>query len=348
MNVLDTFTGIGAFSLAFERAGATIIAHSEIDKNRQALLAQRFPYTPQLGNIRNVTNKTIPDSVDVITGGTPCQDLSIAGRGQGLAGKKSGLWFEYIRAIAELKPKWVVWENVPNALSSNGGRDFAVILSGLAKCGYSVAWRVLDSKYFGVPQRRRRLFLVGHSASGRAAQVLFEPNSSAGNFNTRPKTWEIDTQVAGTLSKSASRTARTGNGNELDMLVYQYQSFGNYKPSDIVSTMRKGQRSDSTDLVIQQPIAFKWQAGGYAAGSMAAGNTSPTLSKTHTIAVKDRQLVRRLTPLECERLQAFPDNWTAGFSDTVRYQMLGDSITVTVAEWIAQRLINADKDTDNG
>jgi DNA (cytosine-5)-methyltransferase 1 len=196
MNVLDICAGIGSFSKAADAAGLHTVAQIEIDPYRQSVLGKHFPHTQKLHDIYEVSADDIDKPVDLICGGTPCQDLSIAGRGAGLVGEKSKLWFEYLRLVTDLKPQWVVWENVPNALSANGGRDFLTILRGLDECGYRLAWRILDAAYCGVPQRRRRVFLVGHLTDGRAAQVLFERESLPGNSKTRPPTWENPPAVA--------------------------------------------------------------------------------------------------------------------------------------------------------
>ncbi len=167
------FSGIGGFDLGFERAGMQCLWQCEIDAKAQQVLAQHWPGARMVEDVRNVGRNTV-EPVDVIYGGFPCQDLSVAGKRAGLAGERSGLWFEFKRIIGELKPGTVVIEYVPGLLSSNGGADFAVVLSGLVECGYGVAWRILDAQYFGVAQRRRRVFIVGSLGDGRAAEILFE------------------------------------------------------------------------------------------------------------------------------------------------------------------------------
>jgi len=165
------FSGIGGFDLGFERAGMTCSWQCEIDKSCQSLLSRKFG-VKIYDDVRTITRDAEP--VDVICGGFPCQDVSIAGKRAGLVGERSGLWFEFYRILQELKPGWVVIENVPGLLSSNGGKDFATILLGLGNIGYLSTWRILDAQYFGVAQRRRRVFIVGSLGSGRSAEVLFE------------------------------------------------------------------------------------------------------------------------------------------------------------------------------
>jgi DNA (cytosine-5)-methyltransferase 1 len=174
------FSGIGGFDLGFERAGMECLFQVEIDEKCQGVLSRHWPNVEKHRNVKEVSKDNLR-SVDVICGGFPCQDLSVAGKRAGLAGSRSGLWYEFHRILAELRPQWVVIENVPGLLSSNGGRDFAAVLSGLADIGYLSAWRVLDAQYFGVAQRRRRVFVVASLGDGRAAEVLFEREGGAGD-----------------------------------------------------------------------------------------------------------------------------------------------------------------------
>jgi len=172
------FAGIGGFDLGLERAGMVCKWQVEIDNQCNEVLAHHWSNVERLEDIQNVGRHNLR-SVDVICGGFPCQDLSVAGKREGLSGERSGLWFEFHRVLEEFRPRWAIIENVPGLLSSNGGRDFAVVLRGLAELGYGVTWQVLDAQYFGVAQRRRRVFLVGSLGNGRSAEVLFESEGSA-------------------------------------------------------------------------------------------------------------------------------------------------------------------------
>lgn len=176
MRYVSLFSGIEAASVAWEGLGWEPVAFSEIEPFPCELLAQRFPNVPNLGDITKIDWSEYAGAVDLVVGGSPCQSFSIAGNREGLAGE-SGLMFEYIRAVRELRPYWFVWENVPGALSSEGGAAFGQLLSEMDELGYGLAWRILDAQFFGVAQRRRRVFLVGSLGSPRAAEVLFEPES---------------------------------------------------------------------------------------------------------------------------------------------------------------------------
>lgn len=185
---VDLFAGIGGFGLALERAGAKTVASVEIDKNCQNILRRHFPGATIFDDITKVGGDElraagfIPER-GVITGGFPCQDLSIAGRGAGLAGGRSGLFWEIVRLLDDLQPRWFILENVPRLLTINDGRDMGSVAEALVECGYSLAWRVLDAQHFGVPQRRRRIFIVGHLGTPwRApAEILFEREGGGGD-----------------------------------------------------------------------------------------------------------------------------------------------------------------------
>ncbi len=190
------FSGIGGFDLGFELAGMECAWQCEIDHKASEVLAKHWPDVKRYTDVRTIGKENL-EPVDVICGGFPCQDLSIAGKRAGLAGGRSGLWFEFARIIDELEPKWVVIENVPGLLSSSNGKDFAVILRWLVERGYGVCWRILDSQYFGVAQRRRRVFVVASFGSGNSAKVLFE---SEGLSWDTPARGEAGQGTAGTFT----------------------------------------------------------------------------------------------------------------------------------------------------
>ncbi|MCD4751896.1 MAG: DNA (cytosine-5-)-methyltransferase [Anaerolineaceae bacterium] len=171
------FTGIGGFDLGFERSGIETAWQCEIDSKASVVLTKHFPGVPNYHDVRSINNDGSIESVDIISGGFPCQDVSLAGKRAGLDGERSGLWYEYQRIIAEFKPKWVVIENVAGLLSSNSGEDFSAILRALDERGYCVSWRILDAQYFGVAQRRRRVFIVGSLGNIGALKVLYESKS---------------------------------------------------------------------------------------------------------------------------------------------------------------------------
>lgn len=184
MRVASFFAGIGGFDLGFERAGMEVIFQCEINAFCQKVLKKHWPDVPLHDDIRTLSPDHVP-AADLYCGGFPCQDVSLANQGkrQGLKGERSGLFHKFAELIEWNRPKWVVLENVPGLLNSQEGRDFAVVIETLGNFGYGVAWRILDAKYFGTPQRRRRVFIVASYLSLSASTVLFDeetPDLSAG------------------------------------------------------------------------------------------------------------------------------------------------------------------------
>ena len=161
MKYVSLFSGIEAATVAWEPLGWEPACFAEFDEFPSAVLAERYPEVPNIGDVTKMNWKKYRNKVDLVVGGSPCQSFSIAGKREGLQGE-SGLMFEYIRAVREIRPRWFLWENVPGALSSENGEAFRQLLSEMDKLGYGLAWRVLDAQFFGVAQRRRRVFLVGH------------------------------------------------------------------------------------------------------------------------------------------------------------------------------------------
>lgn len=325
------FAGIGGFDLGLERAGMSVKWQVEVDPFCQRVLERHWPNVRRLEDVREVGEHNL-ESVDLICGGFPCTDVSVAGRRAGLAGEQSRLWFEFERIIGEMRPDWVVIENVPGLLSSNKGKDFELIVTSLAELGYGVAWRVLDSQYFRVPQRRRRVFLVG--SAGRlkrgAGEVLFEPESCGGY----PPPSREKRYVSASLLASGAGTSRTaGIGSEADFLVpVGYQGRDDVSHAIRAQASRADKPSSST-YVVAPTLTSK---NDYA-------SSSTTRREWQELSAELFGAVRRLTPVECERLQGFPDGWTAvdgdKTPDTPRYKAIGNAVTVSVAEWIGRRIM---------
>ena len=187
MRFVSLFAGVGGFDIGLERAGHTCIGQVEIDKHARSVLDKQFPHVPKHDDVQ--TAKEWADSVgltgniDLVAGGFPCQDLSVAGKRVGLDGRRSGLFFDALTFATHTKAKTILLENVPGLLSSNNGRDFGVLLTHLADAGYSnIEWRVLDSQFFGVPQRRRRVFIVASIGTEPFRQILSEREGSTRNY----------------------------------------------------------------------------------------------------------------------------------------------------------------------
>jgi DNA-cytosine methyltransferase len=203
---VSLFAGVGGFDLAMERNGVDVVANVEIDKQCQKVLAKHFPNAKQFSDITDVKGSDLigagfkPER-GIITGGFPCQDLSVAGKRRGLAGERSGLFWEIARLIEETKTEWFILENVPGLLTSNKGADFGVVVGTMADIGYSLAWRVLDAQHFGVPQRRRRVFILGRRTGDglSPAEVLFKSEGLRRN-TTQSKPKRQDTATSSTRS----------------------------------------------------------------------------------------------------------------------------------------------------
>jgi DNA (cytosine-5)-methyltransferase 1 len=296
MKLGSLFSGIGGIDLGLERAGMTCVWQAENDAAASKILSRHWPNVRNLGDVRNV-KKGKAEPVDVIAGGFPCQDVSVAGKRAGLAGERSGLWHEFARIIDVFGPRWVVIENVPGLLSSHKGRDFATIIRWLAERGYGVAWRILDAQYFGLAQRRKRVFVVASLGSGRCAEVLFESESlprdpaqsreegqglaapvtadhpSRRNGGSNPTEGAV---IAATLQASGAGTSRpAGMGSEPDFLVAdtitaQYASnrgaqAGNAsKVTNLIAAPIAGHhpRTDlDTETFVVGAVSSKWAKG---------------------------------------------------------------------------------------
>lgn len=370
-----------------------------------------------LGDITKINGAEAP-VVDVVIGGSPCQDLSIAGKRAGLAGARSGLYMDQIRIVTEMRahdmasgrtgefvrPRYMVWENVPGAFSSNGGKDFAAVLEEAIRVaepeapdinvpekgwntwgGYhdemggrwSVAWRVLDAQHWGVPQRRRRIALVADFGGDTAWEVLFERKSVSGYPAESGAAWEgpaagaesgasyavrirggcdggekgalVQTEKSGMLGTGNDQTIFcTGPGDNQIPLTYQMQGFGDYCEGSVASSCKQRDFKDATDLVCAVDCR-NFRESKDINGTLEAkesGGQSLNLNNT----VRQNRVVRRLTPLECERLQGFPDGWSDigdwtdsngkrhKDADSHRYKALGNSIALPPWKWLLKRI----------
>jgi DNA (cytosine-5)-methyltransferase 1 len=344
------FSGIGGFDLGFERAGMECAWQCEIDTAAQGILKRHFA-KEIYNDVRSIGRNA--GTVDVICGGFPCQDVSIAGKRAGLAGERSGLWFEFARVIDELEPGTVVIENVPGLLSSNGGRDFAVIIQWLVQRGYGVCWRVFDAQYFGVPQRRRRVFIVGSFGSGRSAEILFEREGMFRNTPTRSKAEEDVANTftirsgkegggKGYLEQASSAMTLGGQQQYLDIarsLTSRNERINAETETFVINLANSGANQNNVKQTDIADTVDTW--GTQAVGTLAASGNGKTQQKNELdflIPSSQTMGVRRLTPVECERLQGFPDGWTDGQSDSARYKQLGNAVAVPVAEWLGRRI----------
>lgn len=355
MNYLSICSGIEAASCAWRWLGWEPLGFSEIEKFPCSVLAHHYPNVPNLGDLTKITEddlKRISNgrSIDLIVGGTPCQDVSVAGKRAGIHGERSGLAFEYIRLLNSARPRWIVWENVPGVLSSNQGADFREFINSLNDAGYGVAWRVLDAQSFGVAQRRRRVFLVGYLGDWRpAAAVLFESEGMQGDFaQSAGKTEGASGSVEGCSDSSGSikRSNCLTPGLEQSRRVLTIDGksdtiSGGHKvfaPGGAIFEPAKKER------LIYDPSHRSDVIRTYEDGKTAT-LTARMGTGGHNIQLVEEKnpinRVRKLTPIECLRLQGFPDDWFAGvegYSDTAAYKAIGNSMAVPCMYWIGRRL----------
>ena len=342
MRYLSVCSGIEAASVAWHSLGWQPVAFSEIDPFASAVLAARFPDVPNLGDLERYREWPIEQgAVDVLVGGTPCQSFSVAGLRRGLDDPRGNLALIYLGLVDRIRPRYIVWENVPGVLSSSGGRDFGAFIGALAQLGYGFAWRVLDAQWCrvdshprAVPQRRRRVFLVGcaRGDARRAASVLLEPEGVQRDHTSSRKKGE----------------ATWWNGNDvsqtLDAVLYKGQMMPEKNRFPVVAI---GEKWSSQQIATKMEIALS--AESITASAHVLDRLRMTsMSTANPMGSYGRVLLRRVTPRECERLQGFPDDWTAityrnkPASDGPRYKALGNSMAVNVMRWIGLRIQQAE------
>jgi len=412
MNYLSVCSGIEAATVAWHDMGWNPLAFSEIEKFPSQVLAHHYPNTPNLGDMTKFKEWDFgTNRLDLLVGGTPCQSFSVAGLRKGLEDPRGNLALTYVAILDKFRPKWCVWENVPGVLSSGKGRDFGAFLGALGELGYGWAYRVLDAQYFGVAQRRKRVFVVGCSSGWEfAAKVLFESQSLSRNIEKGRKKREETAEAAipsianciqttcndysradgfnmiatgafgkeiadtvtakfakgaellqqgaqnggncvlqpihcvdtfPTLLSSTAGVSRPGNAVTEHQTYIAYKAIGvdTYNASesgDIAVTLTaSGNSSTNSGPKVMQPIAF------HATQDPISGNKSPCLGSNMQVGLQQQDMaVRRLTPVECERLQGFPDDYTniPKAADGPRYKALGNSMAVPVMKWIGQRI----------
>lgn len=314
MKYVSIFSGIEAATVAWHPLGWEPLAFSEIDPFPSTVLQHHYPDIPNLGDITKIDWSPYVGAADIVVGGSPCQSFSVAGKREGLAGA-SGLMFEYIRAVRELRPRWFVWENVPGAFTSERGEAYRQLLSEMDALGYGLAWRVLDAQFFGVAQRRERVFLVGSLGTMRCAEVLFERESLSWNHQSSRQKRQALTEEAqervgeadhdsGCLNPGETQSRRvyptsgvyptlstrekSGQSQESVFLCQTAQTGSNgklVKQDDVMNTL---DRTNSTAVAALdfkvKPVAFLYNQGAKAR-SLGISERSPTLKTDHNPVV---------------------------------------------------------------
>lgn len=368
LRYISLFSGIEAASVAWGPLGFNPVCFSEIDPFPSAVLAEHYPDVPNLGDITKVDWSPYKGQADLVVGGSPCQSFSQAGKREGLNGA-SGLMFEYIRAVSEIRPRWFLWENVPGALTSERGEAFRQLLSEMDQLGYGLAWRVLDAQFFGVAQRRERVFLVGHLGDTPPAGVLFEPDGMPWDFaQGREKRAELAARLArsprsaGFKYAVAAASGSIAYGEELSpTLIADYHGPAvlplaeRTRPTTYVcQTAHSGSNGLGVSETTVTPTLDTNNSLGIYCMSSDTSNAAIDNDCAGTLhvgggvsSVAESGRIRRLTPVEYERLQGFPDDWTRvayrgkpaeKCPDGPRYKAVGNSMAVPVMRWIGRRI----------
>ena len=373
MTLGSLFDGIGGWLLAARHAGVTPVWASEIEPFPCSVTARHFPDVKQLGDITQIDPDEI-EPVDIVCAGSPCQDLSIAGKRNGLDGERSGLFRTAVELVRRMRertagkyPRFFVWENVPGTFSSNRGMDFQAVLEEIGESeipmpqgnrwapaglvqfpGVEIAWRVLDAQYWGVSQRRRRIFLVADFAARdrRAGEILFEcegvPWNPAESKGARKGAARGTEDCARATGKKYTRAAGFCAGGSAGVVGYQVECaatlttrWGGQAPTVAIYDMT---HADEVMRPVKDGIVPTLNA------RMGTGGNQVPVAHIYGAQAASSSIVRRLTPTECERLQGLEDGYTDGGSDTARYKALGNGMAQPCADYVIRRIVECAKE----
>lgn len=341
MKCLSLFSGIGGFDLALTRLGHEIIGACEIDKYARQVYAKHFPGVTIYNDARTMSPDSLPH-FDLLCGGFPCQAFSVAGKRRGFDDCRGTLFFEIARIAKAKKPRYLLLENVRGLLNHNKGETFRTILSALDEMGYDAEWQVINGKYF-LPQNRERIFIICHLRGQRSRQIFPLGDCNEINNGSRQKTQDEGKRISGTIDsnywKGGSRTMIVEPEIKYhNMSDSQYRRI--YDENGICPTPRVGHAMNSPNIAILVLTPDRIEKRQNGRRFKEDGDPSFTLTAQDKHGVFDGKRVRRLTPLECERLQGFPDGWTEGLSDTQRYKCLGNAVMVSNVEYIVREFTN--------
>ena len=384
LTMAGAFSGVDGFETGFRRAGFDVLWRCEIDRQCNDVIRYHHPdlktYT-DVTELPALIDAGLVATPDVFTFGSPCQDLSMAGKRAGLKGAKSGLFYagtETVRALRDRGLRYAIWENVPGVLHCNGGEDFRAVLNEFLDLRPAdVAWAVLDSRYFGVAQRRRRVFLVADFRGERSGEILALADGLSGN---PAPSRETGTRIAPCLTGGPPFSCTGNDRVEAEAMVVDYKVGSTLKggsgaqgwtaddcaplvPEVSFSVSTKAHHNETQETFVPEFSAcllgkprdsMAEDLQTYVTHSLTMRCAEDSVeglqaSESSNLAVKIGMSVRRLTPRECERLQGFSDDWTRHgrredgavyeMADGPRYRMLGNAVTVNVAEWIARQVL---------
>jgi len=300
MKFFDLFAGIGGFRVGLEAHGHECVGSCEIDKYARKIYARNFEHEPKYKDVRELDPKDLPE-FDILCAGFPCQSFSIVGNRKGFEDKRGNLFFEITRLAKEKRPSILLLENVKGLLSHEKGKTFRIILQELDELGYDVEWQLINSKYF-VPQSRERIYIIGYLRGSGRRKILPLGEVSKRNDKSRKELYAKDE-----CSSTLTATYWKGYGGGRPMIKEDKKVQMTYR-SNVNSNMKE--RVQDRD------------------------ETWTLTSNSNDFTITDNHRVRKLTPIECERLQGFADDWTKGISDTQRYKCLGNAVTTKVVEYI--------------
>lgn len=373
LRFFDTFSGIGGFKIALERFGFESIGFCDNDKYATQLYSAYFDTTNEVyyENIRNIRTEELPD-FDIFCGGFPCQSFSIAGKRRGFDDIRGTLFFEVARILRDKKPKYFILENVKGLLNHDSGRTFATIIEVLSDLGYQVQWQLLNSKFFGVPQNRERVYIVGclgNECVGKIFPLTGSDSEDIGKIRKHPlnkKNAAQGSRIYYSDGIGACLLASSGTGKS-GLYAINKPRFDKYKQSDIVETLKVGgdtplmkvrngtkQGYDVASLGDGINLAFPKSKTRRGRVGKGCSQTLDTNCNMGTIDGEDGTYrIRRLTPLECFRLQGFPDDMVQqarelGISDSQLYKMAGNAVTVNVVQAVAQKIADCEQRLEGG
>lgn len=372
MKYFSLFTGVGGFEIAIQNADIRpiqsevserpkeqhefenelgewqCVGMSEIDKYANQVLKYRFPNIKNYGDIAKINWSEVPD-FDLLVGGSPCQDFSIAGKRKGVLGERSGLVWEFIRCLEEKKPRYFIWENVKGVMSSRKGLDFGSILTAFSEAGYSLWWQVLNAKDFGVPQNRERIFVCGFRGES-PREVFFEQRNNQ-KYSTEDSKPEIGQAIRRYKSDGISPPLNNWSPVLQEITKEKSQGYRVYDPKGIATNQASqagglGAKTGLYAIPVLTPDRLEKRQNGRR--FKTDGEPSFTLNTQDKHGIFNGSRIRRLTPTECERLMSWEDGWTKyginekgekiEMSDTQRYKMCGNGVVSKVVKEVVKTL----------
>ena len=370
LTFFDFFSGIGGFRIGLERAGFKCVGYCDNDKHANKLYSNYFNTEEEcfFNDITTINTTELPD-FDILCGGFPCQSFSIAGKRRGFEDTRGTMFFEVARILKDKKPKYFILENVKGLLNHDGGRTFQTILKILSDIGYKVQWQLLNSKFFGVPQNRERVYIVGCYGNECIGKIFPISGASSKNSCTGPKGnvvyWKNSKEKWVNEERNEVGTIRTQSDlcrqpllKQLDETKGKGQAHRIYDSSGIGSCLtangggqggkaglyyvKNGTKKGYDEARIGDGISLAYPESKLRRGRVGRG-CSQTLDTSCNMGTIDNYRIRRLTPLECFRLQGLPDDMVEcgrkiGLVDGHLYKMAGNAVTVNVIEAVARKL----------